>query len=507
MLPFILAYTCDYNISIPMGPNSVKKLTQNCTMFMTYCFYVNFTTNNPSYYRQTAMFVDSTSSGYFTYKTKSVSYYKNYPVAIGNNYDNEACYELHTNTNQMVDIILVAIESQDRNTFTVISAIPNDYFTVVSSEYSYKYDYSIHGPRKINYINIGNPNYLSFKSYASDISSGALYVPGYKPYTLSSSFRVNMNNASYLKITHSFSNYKYKGFQVETTSNLLATSGLRIALSTGDSSIVKTDSKITPTHYDYKIDSSGSGGHSGLNRSVYIAVVVVSVYFSFCMFLLFIDIIAACIHPNRLYRAGITWSCCYCCCFPYYSPSSAYYSSHTYSSCYCCDCGPVHSDSCCNCCDCHDCNCGGNDDYAAAIVMLIVLIIVLLVLIFMSVILIHIFINLVCSYDEEERAWEKSYKRSNLNQSIYRDDMSMNSSYPVHEEISQPLTAASPYAPPPGYQSPPPAQYQPPPQQYQPPSPYQAPANPYANQPYPQQPPMYAPPPNYDQKDDPYDQK
>ena len=171
----------------------------------------------------------------------------------------------------------------------------------------------------------------------------------------------------------------------------------------------------------------------------------ISFYMGLIVILLMLNAIAACMHPNRMYRTGCTCYCCYCCCTDHYYYSGTYYSSR-----------PAYVGGCGNCGDCGNCGGGGGNNDALAVVFLVIILVILICIAF---ILMYTLYQL-CTSDEDESRWEASQFN--------------NSSYAPHkpEQTQSFMPNVVPQNPPP------------PPQVIN----QNVYAQPYPNQPYPNQP-------------------
>lgn len=113
--------------------------------------------------------------------------------------------------------------------------------------------------------------------------------------------------------------------------------------------------------------------------------------------LTFLIIVLGCIYPNRLYRTGICFGCCFCCCSDKYNASIEYYQTHIYKQ------------PCSSRCD-NACNFNCSREGGAALGCLLVLLFPLFLL--------YILITMLFTCDADEREWEKGGYRSQLSNDI-----------------------------------------------------------------------------------------
>ena len=320
-------------------------------------------------------------------------------------------------TVQKITALFASVPIVSSNDYTQFSVSPNDCAAFDYSSSSY--DAKIYGSSHIEYFNM-YPGEISSKVRVNLYDGHSGYKDELYAFTSPTSY-ITIGSSGETNTGNS------RGFEFDFD-RLPRSERVLITIKSNET----TEKNGT---YIYSSDSSHVYGafseqkkcHSleVINNVTDALVIAVAVYFSIVGVLLILNIIAACMHPNRLYRLGITYSCCYCCCADRYSSYDYYYGHHVYSRpifCYC-DCGSSSSSS-------------SND--TSNIIALIILLIVLIVLAF---ILMYTLYLLCTTADEEEREYEAKEKSGDTTVVIIN-----NQSPPVQA----PLMAPQPqYAPPP----------------------------------------------------------
>ena len=384
------------------------------------------------------------------------------------------------------------------------SASPNDCISYYSQS-SYNYDeadfiISTYSPQSLYYVNMHDDaqkmeidllsksslTYINERIYAYDQAGSYVQISKYGGHI--------GDSRKGIAIRFQSTSTDMKAIDIKMTSKTSSTSdysGFYCSFSTSTSQSIQL-CKYRQSKQCYSPNKTTDSVIQGL-------VIAIAVYAGIIALLLILNFIMACIHPNRLYRLGITCYCCYCCCTEPYYYSHTYYSAHYYHRPCFCYCG--------------DCNCDTGSSDGNNVVIIIFLIIILLILIFLAIVLAYTLYCLCVSADEEERAWEaENISRFHRDSRDPQVILGMNDvqSSPPSTPINQSLvgdTQQNVYNPTPQYgqqgdfkQAPPPQPYvaQPSPQPYAapPPQPYVAqPQQPYVAQP--QQP--YAAPQPYAQ--------
>lgn len=219
-------------------------------------------------------------------------------------------------------------------------------------------------------------------------------------------------------------------------------------------------------------------------------------------FILFpIVLVLGCMLPNRLYRLGVRWACCYCGCSRYYPLFGRFYSQHQYpcgwgDCCGFCTHGSCTNNDCCcaysNCPDARPACCCKKFSICFQMVMLMIMFFFATFIICFQC---YMLANLCIPCDADESDFQKRYKTMSnnpeLNQNLIDQNTGnkMNPETPnIHADITgqtQPTNQINYidnqnyiYQPPPQmpinqeqrfiYQPPPPiAPYAPPPEQQQ----------------------------------------
>ena len=288
---------------------------------------------------------------------------------------------------------LTAIASKEYD-YVIFSDTPSDCISYYSSSSfsSSEADFLIssYSPSSLYYVNLNNDNqtmeininsksssYLADYIYAYDANGKSTAINDYGKHKGSSTKGVSIQFMS--------SSTDIKTIDISLTSSTSPSdySGYYCSFSTTRST--PGDGTFRSSKKCYSPSSTSDAVIQGL-------VIAIAVYAAIIGVLLILNCIMACIHPNRLYRLGITCYCCYCCCTDPYYYSHTYYSAHYY-----------HRPCFCFCGDCH-CDTGSSE--GNSVVIIIFLVIILLLLIFFAFILMYTLYCLCVSADEEERAWE-----------------------------------------------------------------------------------------------------
>jgi len=396
LIVFAGSYSCNYNKTIVSGtyPNYYS---QYLSSGQTLCI------NQVSTPRAVVLFNQLNYAKFFyDYYT---SYTSDYTSAnYGGYYTGE-----YSNGVIVVTASISTTISYSTSTFpqecysTVISNVPNDVFTIGYMSYgSSTPDFSVDNNMHHCYIN-HNPssqtvdliiNTEKTYDYVNAKSSSSIYGP-YSGNLRKSLYSTSNNPYLFTFVSDKTTLSKFVTIHVLTTSSR---TGGRIKLTNTSSRsvipLVTVPSFLEPPNPTSNVNPTTdySGAISGL-------VAACIFYGCLIVVLIFANIVAACIHPNRMYRAGIDCYCCYCCCTDHYYHSHTYYSTHT------------NYGGGCNCGNCGDCG-GGNND-GAAVILLIILLIILICIAFILMYTLYT----LCTTDDEERQWESSTFYSNVNSS------------------------------------------------------------------------------------------
>lgn len=494
LIPFSLSACDSYDFNVNYG--RVETLTFQADQ-TSFCKKINFIYTQRSvphtYFEWLFPSANGDHTVEFINKPQTVSQVKNHEktleFSIGNIYKTTTI-DLQLSETGTVEFRFVAFDGEEGSQTTIISWWANEYIKIGKGS---SYDFEWEDDHTYNFVSLNNEYGDITISGSNDRSVSGKYNTYLDP---SSEKKGTFDSSLSLQDSKFFAtSIKYKSGEYITIGYHSGNNkGAKLIFYPHTTKVDDTAPKIPPPR---TITPKRTIPPFNPLRCVFSSPVKATflVYFLFVFVFVLINTIICCVFPNRMYRAGIEYPCCYSCCIrASYKAIAMFYSKHRYSKCCQCDCDCCydenHQRKCCNCdCSCrHDDCCNGCDGEAlCAFGVFVAIIMVVTGIIAFPFLLIYLLVHLIISCGGEEREFEKGgFKIDSANKGRKLQNIQS-------QKTDRPPNNSSQPPPPPPYYGSQTYQHAPPNQQQ--PYYYSPQQQPYSQQNYNQQQASYGGPP------------